>query len=324
MRIPTPNNSFTKLNGAINDTIDTIVVVDATKLPNSGYVAIGGGSDPLINEVIKYTGITENTLTGVTRGVDNTIAESHSDAAYIGVTIINKHFEEIWTEIQNNKSLEEVKCIFDINVTLSGIQSSDNVTTVENDRVLLINQTDAKENGLWLIKNTAWERPLDCVNGTSLGMRIVFVTNGTIGGGSGWFCNALSPNDIVGTNDLYFTQFSVGDSGVAMGNSDTIILDIESMFNTAKTSCYIEPTRNVEGRLTGWNVWETNAKTTQLFTQTRTFGTSGISLDRMITKVTSDIIRGKKIIETRTYVEFDTGSEILVLLGTKTKSLEDI
>ena len=40
-------------------------------LTNPGYVKIGG-------EVIKYTGVTGNTLTGITRGIDNTPTERHT------------------------------------------------------------------------------------------------------------------------------------------------------------------------------------------------------------------------------------------------------
>jgi len=65
----------TSLNGGINASTTTIVLTDATLFPSSGtsFIQIG-------NEEISYTGISGNTLTGVTRGVRNTTAASHSNA----------------------------------------------------------------------------------------------------------------------------------------------------------------------------------------------------------------------------------------------------
>ena len=70
----------TSLNGGINASTTTIVLTDASLFPTSGtsFIQIG-------NEEISYTGISGNTLTGVTRGVRNTTAASHSNAD----TVIN-------------------------------------------------------------------------------------------------------------------------------------------------------------------------------------------------------------------------------------------
>ena len=70
----------TTLNGAITDAAATtgITLTDSTDFPSSGtsYVLIG-------TEEISYTGISSDELTGVTRGVRNTTAATHSDAATI-------------------------------------------------------------------------------------------------------------------------------------------------------------------------------------------------------------------------------------------------
>ncbi len=73
-----PGAATTTLNGAINASTTTIVLTDASQFPNSGtnYILIG-------TEEISYTGISTNTLTGVTRGVRNTTAATHSDGATI-------------------------------------------------------------------------------------------------------------------------------------------------------------------------------------------------------------------------------------------------
>ena len=73
-----PGATTTTLNGAINASTTTIVLTDASQFPSSGtnYILIG-------TEEISYTGISTNTLTGVTRGVRNTTAATHSDGATI-------------------------------------------------------------------------------------------------------------------------------------------------------------------------------------------------------------------------------------------------
>jgi hypothetical protein len=72
--------AITTLNGSINDVTTTIVLTDASLFPTSGinYVQIN-------SEEISYTGITGNTLTGVTRGVRGTTAASHTS----GDTVTN-------------------------------------------------------------------------------------------------------------------------------------------------------------------------------------------------------------------------------------------
>ena len=64
------------LNAAINASQTSITLVDATSYPYAGSIQIG-------SEVITYTGSSLNTLTGCTRGANNTAATSHSayDAA---------------------------------------------------------------------------------------------------------------------------------------------------------------------------------------------------------------------------------------------------
>ena len=79
----------TTLNGGINDSTTTIVLTDASQFPSSGtnFIQIG-------TEEISYTGISTNTLTGVTRGVRNTTAATHSN----GATILDSSDYIAWGE----------------------------------------------------------------------------------------------------------------------------------------------------------------------------------------------------------------------------------
>jgi hypothetical protein len=72
------NPLTTTLNGAIDASTTTIVLTSVVNFPSSGtnFIRIG-------TEDISYTGISGNTLTGVTRGARSTTAASHSDGATI-------------------------------------------------------------------------------------------------------------------------------------------------------------------------------------------------------------------------------------------------
>ena len=83
------NPLTTTLNGAINDTTTTIVLTSVVNFPSSGtsHITIG-------TEDISYTGISGNTLTGVTRGARGTTAASHAD----GATVTNTSDYVAWGE----------------------------------------------------------------------------------------------------------------------------------------------------------------------------------------------------------------------------------
>jgi hypothetical protein len=68
----------TVLSGDIDASTTSITLNDASQFPSSGtnFVQIG-------TEEISYTGISTNTLTGVTRGVRNTTAATHSSGATV-------------------------------------------------------------------------------------------------------------------------------------------------------------------------------------------------------------------------------------------------
>ena len=79
----------TTLASGITDSATSITLTDASQFPSSGtnYIQIG-------TEEISYTGISSNVLSGVTRGVRNTTAASHS----AGVTVTSTSNYVAWGE----------------------------------------------------------------------------------------------------------------------------------------------------------------------------------------------------------------------------------
>jgi hypothetical protein len=81
--------AVTSLSGGINAITTTVVLSDASLFPSSGTNFV-----QIESEEISYTGITGSTLTGVTRGVRNTTAATHSN----GATVTNSSDYVAWGE----------------------------------------------------------------------------------------------------------------------------------------------------------------------------------------------------------------------------------
>ena len=85
---PLANFVQTTLNGAITDSATTITLSSTTNLTAPGYIVIdrqnsAGTDTPNSREVVSYTGLSGNDLTGCTRGADNSTARSHTDGAIV-------------------------------------------------------------------------------------------------------------------------------------------------------------------------------------------------------------------------------------------------
>lgn len=113
------------------------------------------------------------------------------------------------------------------NITLSGTQTIDGVAVVANDRVLVKDQTDATENGIYDVKANAWTRSpdfdgnRDVRNGT-----IVLVNSGTLYTNSAWQVSASDPITI-GTTSITFDR-AYGQFSVANVNTITALRDADT------------------------------------------------------------------------------------------------
>ena len=93
------------------------------------------------------------------------------------------------------------------NVSISGLQTIDGESLSDGDRVLLVGQSDAVDNGLWVASTGAWTRPTDFEDGTTAGTAYVLITSGYTEIGSSWVCN--TPTAIIGYDNLSFELFSL-------------------------------------------------------------------------------------------------------------------
>ena len=94
------------------------------------------------------------------------------------------------------------------NITLSGTQTIDGIQVVQGNRVLVKNQTDASQNGIYVVQQGAWTRSTDANTNDKVhpGM-FTFVEEGTTNQDSGWVLVTDQPITL-GTTNLEFEQFS--------------------------------------------------------------------------------------------------------------------
>lgn len=94
------------------------------------------------------------------------------------------------------------------NIGLSGLLTIDGVTLSDGDRVLVKNQTNAYDNGIYVASSGAWSRATDADQDAEVrsGM-YCFVTEGTSLANSGWILTTANPIE-VGVTNLTFEQFS--------------------------------------------------------------------------------------------------------------------
>ena len=96
----TVNAFSTTLNGSITDSDNTITLTSVVGLVAPGVLVIdrqdaNGADTPSTREYITFTGISGSDLTGVTRGVAGSSAQSHSSGALIEENMSITHWNEM-------------------------------------------------------------------------------------------------------------------------------------------------------------------------------------------------------------------------------------
>jgi hypothetical protein len=87
--------------------------------------------------------------------------------------------------------------------TLSGFATVDGVNLQGNDRVLVVGQTDPKQNGIYSVPGNAgaWTRPADVDSISKLTTAMVWVEDGTVNADTGWLCTT-NRGGSVGSVDI--------------------------------------------------------------------------------------------------------------------------
>lgn len=102
----TANAFNTTLNGAVGAADSSITLTAVTGLQFPGILVIdrqnaAGGNTPTLKEYISYTGISSNTLTGCSRGLGSSTAQSHASGAIVEEVFTVSHWNDLLTILLN-------------------------------------------------------------------------------------------------------------------------------------------------------------------------------------------------------------------------------
>jgi hypothetical protein len=115
------------------------------------------------------------------------------------------------------------------NITLSGAQSIDGVSVVAGERVLVKNQTDQSQNGIYVAATGAWSRAPDADTWDDLVSALVFIESGTQAG-TAWYC-PIQPGGTLGTTSITWSNFSIAGTYYA-GTGLSLAANTFSITNT--------------------------------------------------------------------------------------------
>ncbi|MCK9533050.1 MAG: hypothetical protein M0R77_21475, partial [Gammaproteobacteria bacterium] len=225
------NHEYLKYNGSgwVNA---TIAYSEVSGTPSLSTVATSGlysdlaGTPDLTAYLLKSGGTMTGTLTlaGAPSGTNDAATKGYVDGVAAGLSF--KETVQV-TTTGSNITLDNTT------TTLDGVAITDGM------RVLVKDQTDSSENGIYVASTSgSWARSADADQDAELaGGTSVFVSQGTEYGDCGFVIVSPDGPAIIGTDDILWTQFSspgvvtidVGDGlTVTTGPAYTISIDVDS------------------------------------------------------------------------------------------------
>ena len=166
------------------------------------------------------------------------------------------------------------------NITLSGLQTIDGYSVTAGQRVLVKNQTNSAENGIYVASASAWTRATDMDVWAEVPGAYTVLLNGTSNADTGWVCTA-SASGTIGVTAMPWVQFS-GSATYFAGTGLTLSSNTFSITNTGVTAASVgsasktlTATVNAQGQLTA--LADTNIAISASQTTSGTFSSSLLS-----------------------------------------------
>lgn len=177
------------INAATTSTAGSMSAADKTKLDNATSAATA--STLVQRDASGNAAFNMLTINNAPTAATDVVNKAYADALVQGLDI-----------------KQSVRALATTNVaSLSGPQTIDTVSLVAGDRVLLTNQTTSTQDGIYVVAAGAWTRASDYAIGAAVAGSFMFVEEGT-NADTGWVCTNNKGSDVVGTDNLSFTQFS--------------------------------------------------------------------------------------------------------------------
>jgi hypothetical protein len=241
-----PVQAYFNLDGSFNTFIGQGVPFYATVNPDQSGLNITNSTinSTTIGAITPSTGVFTNIAT--TTGTVSTGPVGSTDLA-------NKAYVDSVAQGLSFKQPALVRTIG--NITLSGLQTIDDIPLSEGDRVLVIAQTSTPTNGIYLASAGTWSRAPDANTYDEYLAAYLFVLEGTVWAGSAWVCTNQT-GGTLGVTPITFVQFS-NNATYTAGTGLTLTGFQFSITNTAVTAgAYGSATQvgtftvNAQGQLT--------------------------------------------------------------------------
>lgn len=185
---------------------------NSTATPTNGGVSYGTGS------AFAFTAA----------GTAGQALVSTGAAAPVWATLTLENLPDAWAK-------RLVKAATTANITLSGTQTVDGIALVAGDRVLVKNQTNPQENGIYVVAAGAWSRSADADAASELSSAVVAVDQGTVNGGDR-FGNTFKTTGTLGTTACnWYRLLDSSDIGANVQAYDATLAALASLAWSAGT-----------------------------------------------------------------------------------------
>jgi hypothetical protein len=187
------NNSITAQQLASNS-----VTQNAIRLDNNSYLRARNAADSADVNIVKVNSSDKIEFASIPSATG-----TPSDPT----DLVNLSF--VQTLLQGLKPKEPVRVATteNIDINTGGLLTVDGIIVASGDRVLVKDQTNSYENGIYVASSGQWIRATDADTGSKLTHAYTIVREGTINGQKGFVEQLLVSN--INTDPVTFVQFSV-------------------------------------------------------------------------------------------------------------------
>jgi hypothetical protein len=188
-------NNQMQLNGQSTSILNT---VDATDTSHASFIVNGGMS---VQKSIRVGGSLDMSNSRITN-VGNPIAQTDA---------VNKSYVDLLKQGLYVKDSVKVATVLAgaLATDFAAGNIIDGYTLQAGDRLLIKDQVDAKENGIYIVQSASQPlRAADYAAGHVAAGTFCFVESGNTNAALGWICNSPVEASLVGSNTLNFTQFT--------------------------------------------------------------------------------------------------------------------
>jgi hypothetical protein len=205
----------------VNTSLNGLLTIDGVELKTGDRVLVKNQDLPIQNGIYTVTNSswyhsddlpTGSSAAGIVVAIIagfiniNKLFICTNDVGNAIVGISNLEFIEVSGGGGGNTNItwkEPVDLATTVDILLSGMRTIDGVTTLVNDRILVKNQTNQVENGIYLAKTGAWIRTADFSDGYDPNGSFVYVSKGNTNKEYVFLCNSYG---IVGTDNITFVN----------------------------------------------------------------------------------------------------------------------